>query len=150
MGAGSFGAGIGPAGSDPVTVSPAAVPPTTTDTPFFDPFALVYPFDSTGELETTHPVWQRVALALGIRRGALRSTPDVGIPLERLRLATDLTAQREADGAVRVALADLLSAGDIDLVAVSVDLPWRGKFYADIRNLREAGAEPVRLGVSVN
>jgi hypothetical protein len=148
-GAGSFGAGLGPAGSSPVpapTPREVLTPGTAAD---YDPFAGVYPYDTSGVVQTTHPVWQRCALILGIRRGALRSSPLVGIPLDRLKNCTEATAQREAENAVRVALKDLLDAKDILVTAVTIETPWLGKFYTDIRNLREETADPTRFAVSV-
>lgn len=140
MGAGSIAAGLGPAGVGLVTVSPPVPPPDVRGAALFDPETRSYLFGDNDALLTEHPIWQRAVIALTMRRGSLPSAPSVGIALDRLRRATNLTAQKEAEYAARVALADLIAEQSVELVAVRVVLPWDGLFIVDVRNLREAGA----------
>lgn len=147
MGAGSSSAGAVAAGLAELTVSSPRKVPDVSGAALFDPETRTYPFGDDDELEAEHPVWQRVALAVGLRRGSLPSTPNVGIAIERLKRATDQTAQKEAEYAARVALADLIDAGDVKLGAVTAVLPWAGLFYVDVQNLREPGSAARSLPV---
>ena len=102
-GIGWFPAGIGAAGHDPV-IPPGAprdvYPPAALQ---FDGQTRNYPLNETGFYEASHPVDQRVALALSISRGAIAAAPNIGNRLRTIRRVRAAVA--ETASALRAALA---------------------------------------------
>jgi len=144
MGAGSFGAGIGPAGFDPLVTTPpnrASLP----DAPFYDPSVRGYPFGDGGELSAVHPVDQYVALVASIPLGSVASSPEDGVDYDRIRLAQPAARQSTITDCVRYALRDGIARGDIlFLGAPIVDEDADSTTFAvDYVNLRLPG-QPAR------
>jgi hypothetical protein len=148
MGAGSTSAGSTPAGLDTVDASAVVVLPTLK-APLYDPAIRGFAVDAAGEYPIhVHPVIERAALLLGIRRGSSPSSPNVGLRLDRIRNASDEDVQNVAADEVRIALRPLLEAGDILIVAVEVqrDLGGsRASMVVTVANLREPGAPNVPI-----
>lgn len=112
MGAGSFGAGIGPAGFDPLVTTP---PNTATlpEAPAYDPATRSYPFGETGQLGDMHPVDQYVALAASIPLGSIAACPEDGVDYERIRRASAEARQSTITDCMRYALRDGIARGDL-------------------------------------
>jgi hypothetical protein len=86
-----------------------------------------------------HPVDARVVFALSVPKGALLSQPEFG--LDRAAFArggSPAQVRVRATDAVRVCLATLIDAGDIELTDVQVDASRRGTIGITVRyrNLR--------------
>lgn len=143
MGAGSFGAGIGPAGFDPLTETPPEIltlPPGVR----YDPGARTFPFGTDGGIEAAHPVDQYVALVCTIARGSLAACPDAGIDLDRIRKAPADTVQAVVTDEVHRALADGIARGDLLFTGAPIletgdELQWAVHYV----NLRLPG-QPAR------
>lgn len=146
MGAGSFGAGVGLAGHDPVETAEPVVIAAGLGAARFDPLTKTYPVADDGEVEQVDAVWQEVAHRLGIPLGALASTPDVGIDLERIRAATREQAQRTVEDVIAVALKPMIERGDVAVARVVLAQPWRGKWESWIVNLRDPRSKPRPFG----
>ncbi len=142
MGAGSYGAGLGLAGHDPVESSSAAatLPPRRGSK--FDPFTKTYVLTADGDVDQVEAVWEEIAHRLGIPLGALSFAKDVGIDVERIRNTTRERAQRTVEDVVAQALKPLVDAGDVSLERVLLAQPWAGKWEAWVRNLRDPSAPP--------
>jgi hypothetical protein len=142
MGAGSYAAGLGPAGHDPV---PDASNPQALQTGavFFDPRTKNAVLLSDGTFQATHPVDQAAALAISLVLGTVGSVPTAGSSLADIAYTgADLEAQ--VTNRVNLALAKLLDAKDIDRLAVSVERIEGGFVMSvDYHNLRIIG-RPVR------
>lgn len=147
-GAGAFDAGEGDAGWEVLTPG-VARSKTLVPAPKFDPLTRRYLIGDGGALIEEHPVLARARHLLGIRRRGIASAPTVGIPLARLRAARQDQVQREVEDAVRIALAPLVDAGDLEIVRVQIELPFRGRFYTDLRNLRAPNTKPVRIATNL-
>lgn len=136
MGAGSYEAGAGGAGEDPVAdpSTPRAV--TMPRAAKFDAASKAFPFDDDGRLQDAHPVDQEVALALWVVAGTLASAPELGHGLRSVRL--DSARKKAVEDAVRLALAALLSRGDIEVLGIESASPQRGALAVEVtyRNLR--------------
>lgn len=86
-----------------------------------------------------HPVDARVVYALSVPKGSLLSMPDFG--LDRAAFArggSPAQVKTRVLDAVRVCLAHLIDAGDIELTDVTVDASRRGVLGLTVRyrNLR--------------
>jgi hypothetical protein len=147
MGAGEFPAGAGLAGSDPVNPASASIfgrAPARALT--FDLLTRRFLFNSDGSATDTHPVDQKVVLALGVELGALLAAPTIG---NRLRARLSRVAPQKiaaiALDEVRVTLKRLLDANDIALLSVDVDGETvRGRVTIAIAyvNLRDPATNP--------
>lgn len=142
MGAGSTSAGSTPAGLDDVDSSAVVVLPTL-QAPLYDPAIRGFAFEAAGEYPIqVHPVIERAALLLGMRRGASPSNPNTGLRWEKIAAAPDEDVQNIATDEVRIALKPLLDAGDILIVAVEVERDLGGSrtsMVVTVSNLREPG-----------
>ncbi len=134
-GAGSFPAGTGPAGFDPVG-DPSAPGGAVPSALLVDPFTHDARALAGGQLAGAHPVDQAVALAFGVAYGTIGSVPGQGHTLGEIEWQSkDLEAQVESRA--RQALAALIQRGDVRLRSVvTTRLP--SGFFADINytNLR--------------
>lgn len=117
-GYGTSGAGIGPAGHDPVTTS-VAVERTLPLALHFDPSTGDATMLSTGRLQADHPVDAWMDLTFSVPRGTLRSSPLVG---HTLREIAYLTPKLDADVRDRVnsAVAARVKAGDLRIDSIRV------------------------------
>jgi hypothetical protein len=136
-GAGSFLAGVGLAGHAPIALPAAAIATSPAGAPKWDPLTKSYPLLANGSNDSTDGVWQEVAHRLGIPLGSLSSSPDIGIDVEAARNATPGNAQRTVEDVVNRALAPMIARGDVQVVRIRLALPWRGKWDAHIKNLRD-------------
>lgn len=144
-GAGSSPAGATPAGLDVVVQAPTQRAPA--------PAALRLDLGTRdfvvidGAYAELHPVDQEVLLALGIEKGKLASTPDVGNRIRRNRRVAPAILETVVRNDVRLDLAHLLDAGKIELLAVDVDTSVRGQTKVAItyRNLRLNPGAPARV-----
>lgn len=151
-GAGTFAAGVGSlAGSDPVAASsattialqkPAAV--------FYDPLTKQFPVRSDGTMVAIHPVDQAAAFALTIPVGAIKSCPTLGHTFANLPPRSDPRFQRAAEDAAKLALSDLIKAGDVSFGSVTPRAAAAGTANAGrlelvitYANLRTSQVQPV-------
>jgi hypothetical protein len=148
MGAGSTLAGSTPAGLDDVDSSAVVVLPTLK-APLYDPAIRGFAVDEAGEYPIhVHPVIERAALLIGMRRGSSPSNRNTGLNTRRIYDADDDSVQNVAADEVRIALRPLLEAGDIRIVAVEVQRDLGGSRTAmvvTVANLREPGAPNVPI-----
>ena len=92
MGAGSFPAGFGPTGLDPLPPPPRARDVTPPAALWFDGATQDFLLDrSTGLYVPLHPVDQRVALALLVNLGSLSGAPAVGAAFRSITRITPST-----------------------------------------------------------
>ena len=137
MALGSYACGIGPCGMDP-PLAIDRISPTLPPAPKYDPALHAHPLNANGELVAVHPVDQAVALALHIPLGSIQSAPGTGIDYAKLKRASRLALQQTVNDVVQVALATLISEGDIKLIGSPLIPGSGGKpfFYVDYVNLR--------------
>jgi hypothetical protein len=138
MPAGSFGAGVGPAGYDPSAASPASdVVPTRALR--YDLATRTFVEDGAGGFVSSDPIDQKVALLLGTEQGTVASVPALG---QRYRERVNGVDPRQIAAIVvdetRIVLADLIAAGDIELLDVQTDASVRTRVLIAVtyRNLR--------------
>jgi len=144
-GAGTEDAGIGDAGFDSLVTTPAT-PISVPDAIQFDPQYKVFPFASDGQLASMHPVDQAAVLALR-PKGSIRSAPDQGIDIARIKTAPRSALQATITDEVQLAWATLIARGDILFLGAPLHPEANGRpiFYADYQNLRLPGAPARRL-----
>jgi hypothetical protein len=137
LGLGWFPAGIGPAGYDPV-VPPDAPrnvrPPAALR---LDGASRDYVLDDDGFYAESHPVDQKVGLALLVSRGAIAVVPELGNKLRTIRRVSRTVAETLTRQHIREALADLISAKSIEIESIVVDTAVAGRllFSVAYRNL---------------
>lgn len=137
LGLGWFPAGIGPAGYDPV-VPPDAPrnvrPPAALR---LDGASRDYVLDADGFYAESHPVDQKVGLALLVSRGAIAAVPDLGNRLRTIRRVSAAVAETLARQHIREALADLISGKSIEIESIVIDTAVAGRllFSVAYRNL---------------
>jgi len=127
MGAGNFDAGAGDAGHDPVEDPSPAPGRRPAGAIMYDGAAAGWVLDAQGHYRTVHEVDQRVALALVVREGDLASVPGTGSRLRRLGRLSPTRLVTAAQDAVRVALAPMLAAQEIEILSIGATAPSRGK-----------------------
>lgn len=144
MGIGSFPAGMGPAGGDPIP-DPSA--------PIFKPPIQAAKFDigtktqvqaSNGTLVSVHPVDQEVNLRLGIEEKQIASAVTVGHRIRQITRSGGPDVQSRVIDAVNIALADPLARKDIKILGVDVDAKTvRGRIVVAVNylNLRTQKAQ---------
>lgn len=152
MGAGSYRAGIGPAGASPIT-SNLSLPNQGQRAALFDPLSKTFPLGDDGKHVDIHPVDQAMAMALCIPAGALKSAPKTGHTLREIPRAEGDTVHREAEDRVRRATAGIVARGDVALLKISVasdPLP-NGRLLVDVsyRNLRLSRTDPQTVRAAV-
>lgn len=145
-GAGSFGAGMGPAGFDPVAdpTAPRRVTPPRAILLQLNDFD--FPLDSNGRYQDIHPTDQWVALQVGIVLGTVGTSPTAGSALRSITHVGAPSTQREAQDAIRRALADKVNAGSIKIDSIEYEAKQFGGFKIALRyeNL-DAQAEKARV-----
>lgn len=120
MGAGSFPAGLGLCGLDPL---PNPVPPRSVTFPValqYDGQSKDFLLDANGEYLSIHPVDQAVALALILGLGTISSAPSAGAAFRQIKRITN-TTPKQAEDMVRAALRDLVNAKKISIVTINVE-----------------------------
>jgi hypothetical protein len=140
MPAGSYGAGSGGAGFDPLFVSDSTLGAPTRALRY-DLATRRFVEDGAGGFVDIHPVDQKVALLLGTEQGSLPSVATMG---QRYRARVNGIDPRLIPAVVldetRVTLAALLTAQDIELLDVKTDAAsFRGRVVIAVtyRNLRD-------------
>jgi len=136
-GAGSFPAGMGPAGADPVQSSPPRAP-INLGAMRYEGSTRGWVQDSTGQYVKLHPVEQAVALSMCTRKGSLKSNPRVGNTLFEIEYLGGDDLAKDVEDRVRNAypLSVLVAAGDVEIVRIEHD-ETNGLFVAlYFRNLR--------------
>jgi len=128
MGAGAYGAGVGPAGHDPVA---AATAPRDVSYPVgikYDASSKSFPLDSDGLVEAEHPVDQMMAIGLCFRKGSIQGAAEVGNTFEEItnlgaaNLALDIQDRIEKS----VPIAGLLAAGDVVILSIDHEVIRHG------------------------
>ena len=127
MGAGDSLAGAAPAGHDPVPEPSAPAVPRGPGAIWYDGAARDWLLDGRGNYTTLHYVDQKVALALLVNQGDIAALPDFGSRLKKLSRSSPARLPALAEDAVRQSLAEMLTAGEIELVRIDVQTPARGK-----------------------
>lgn len=146
MGAGSYAAGLGPAGYDPVA-APSTRTADAVAIPLYDPKIKGYPYAPEGDdglcqLVDVHPVMQEVSLALGLGKGTIKSLPGLGINIKRIRNTRSADIPEVVRDEVNRALESLIAAKDILLREVRSEAKnGRVGFEADVVNLRDPRSE---------
>lgn len=143
MGAGTFPAGFGLAGLDPVQ-PPGASPPVGltpiqnyqqalgVSTPLvlaYNPQVLGFVQNADGTLQGVHPIDQQVALALFIEYGSIASAPTVGSKFRALLSRVDpKRAKAIASGEVGRCLGRLIAQNAIVVLNVLLDQSVPGRW----------------------
>jgi hypothetical protein len=129
VGAGSFPAGFGPAGVDPVVASEPSGP--------FTPPAAIYIDLGTadakvvaGVWQSMHPVDQAVQLSFGVRRGTIRSAPNVGHEFDKIRVIGNVRFEGDVRAAARDAFpfSKLVDNGSITHLDTMIQRGKTGEF----------------------
>lgn len=149
-GAGAYGAGIGPAGFDPIadpTAPRAVVAPAAI---LFQLNGRDFPLDANGLHTSIHPVDQVVAIAVGVSLGMIGTSPSAGNRLRRITHVGAPSTRRAVVDAIRLALADKVSAGDISIDGIDYEAKAFGGFKVALRykNLRAAADRARSLSVA--
>jgi hypothetical protein len=121
-GVGSFAAGSGPAGFDPILKRPAA-PPVALGAIRYEGRTRGWVQDESGQYVKLHPVEQAVALAMCTRKGSLKSAPRVGNTLFEIEYLGSPDLGADVEDRVRNAfpLSDLVRSGDVEIVKIEHD-----------------------------
>lgn len=141
-GAGSYIAGFDRAAYEQVT--PGQPGKSPENPPAYDPRTRAIPIGTNGVLSSAHWVDASMAYCLTNFRGTIPGNPEIGLRRERLRRATQLTAQSIVEDEVAGAIAHLLERRAVDLLLVAA--VWRvGKLGFLVRYInRLAPASDVR------
>ena len=145
-GAGSFAAGMGPAGFDPVAdpTPPRAVTPPRALLFQLDGFD--FPLDAAGLYQSIHPTDQWVALQVGLIFGTVGTSPTAGSRLRSITHVGAPSTQREAQDAIRIALADKVNTGSIRINGIDYEsTPFGGFKVALLYDNLDAQAEKARV-----
>lgn len=144
-GAGSYGAGVGPAGIDPAQTPSTVSRDTQALALFWDPEISDFRVLDDGLLWTIHEVDQQTILALTIPLGSIPSSPETGSRFHLLLLDKNIQAacEREASYALR----RLIDAGDVKIVSVKQEIfnrsgLWVRVDYANLRLRDTTGRRP--------
>lgn len=140
MPAGSYAAGSGFAGADPVAAwsDPPKVIQTSNAALWDLSTRTVSRDEATGLVKRIHWVDQAVALALGVPLGSLPSSPNLGHRLRLIKRAAGPQLEAQVVDAVNLALADLLERRDISLISIVVNTTTRSQIVVAVSyvNLR--------------
>lgn len=151
MGAGSFAAGLGLAGLDPL---PPQNQPRNVSPPaalYFDGASKGFPLDSNGHYLSIHPVDQAVALALLVKLGSLASAPEMGAAFASITKILPSTVAT-ATGYANTALQTFVTNQQIKIldIAVTTGSP-KGSFSVTVTyiNLILHPVSPIPTAVQV-
>lgn len=140
---GAFPLGIGPAGHDPVADAAERAADQGPLGVFFDARTRDAKLRTDGTFEATHPVDQRVVVALTIANGGVKSAPTAGQSFTAIKYLGP-TLEAEVKDAIRLALKAIVDARDINVIGIRVERVEGGfVFEIDYQNLRLTGS-PVR------
>jgi hypothetical protein len=132
LGMGWFPAGIGPAGYDPVVPpdGPRNVRPPAALR--LDGLARDYVLDDDGFYAESHPVDQKVGLALLVSRGAIAAVPGIGNKLRTIRRVSVAVAETLTRQHINEALSDLIRGKSIDIESIVVDTAVAGRLLFSV------------------
>lgn len=121
-GAGDFPAGSGPAGSDPIITSPAA-PTLTPGAIRYEGRTRGWVMGDDGQYVKVHPIEQAVALSMCVRKGSLKSAPNVGNTLFEIEYLGTPELGADIEDRVRNSfpLSQLVANGDVEIVRIEHD-----------------------------
>lgn len=146
MSAGFSSAGYVPAGFGYGEAPESAPPGTPPHALYLDPRTMDFPADEEGRYLSVHPVDQQVELRLLVQRGSVRGAPTLGSTLRDIRIGTRAAMTAEASAVVAAALADLVSAGKVQVLSVvafasaanraRVEVQYRNLLLPDARDNR--------------
>ena len=121
--------GVGPFGEDPVQTSDPAVQNTPPASIYLDLGTQDARVEG-GLWASMHPVDQAVQLSFGVRRGTLRSAPNVGHELNEIRVLGNARFEGDVRAAARDAFpfARLVDDGSITHLATEVQRGKAGEF----------------------
>ncbi len=124
-GAGTSGAGFGPAGFEPLPTSGSVVSSAPAAL-LFDPNTRDFRKGADGRFVAVHPVDQEVALALGLVERDVGSASSLGNRLRRIARAGGPSLQAGVEDIVRLALKRLTDRDAITVREIVVQSPTRG------------------------
>ena len=134
MTAGLYPCGYGPCGLDPLPTASTARSVTAPVALMFDGETRDFPLNaSTGRYYGVTSVAQKVELALLTQFGKTPAVPTMGLDLSKVVPVAGDKLQADVDAAVRLALAPMLTNGDIALLEVTGTSPNRGRIRAYVR-----------------
>jgi hypothetical protein len=137
MSTGFYPAGLGPAGFDAPADPSARDITRATLMPLFDVETRSVKLDENGNVLGVHPVDHEVSVQLGIALRSLPSSVSVGVDTSRARRVRRDNVNDVVEDMVRVALARLLRAKDIELVSVRAEFGvGRVAYEVEYKNLR--------------
>lgn len=123
MGLGDFPCGDFPAGDDPTPARAAQRTVSPTVAALFDPSVKDFPLGANGQYLAIDPVDQRVALALTVVEETLAGNPEIGSGLRKIKYLDPKKINAAVTDTVKVALVSELSAKNIALVSIDIDMP---------------------------
>lgn len=133
---GASGVGIGPSGHDYVATPTDPVAKTAPLGLHYQPATRDAEMLDDGRLAADHPVDAWMDLALSIRRGSLKSSPDVGHTLHEIEYL-DSTLEANVRSRVAAACASRVAAGDVRIDRVQAQRAGTGYVaLIDYTNLR--------------
>jgi hypothetical protein len=121
-GAGTFPAGSGPAGFDPILRS-APRKPVAQGAIRYEGKTRGWVRADDGQYVKLHPIEQAVALSMCTRKGTLRSAPKVGNTLFEIEYLGSPDIGADVEDRVRNAfpLSSLVAAGDVEIIKIDHD-----------------------------
>lgn len=146
MGFGSSPLGATPAGVD-VVVESTARDATTPLALVFDGPTLNFKLDSKGRYEAAHPIDTKVFHRLRIRGLSIRSAPATGNEVANRSYIDPLRIEAEVRDDVRLALEDMVDAGEIEDRGIELDTSVQSRISYIYRyvNLQTGKTESVPL-----
>lgn len=149
MGAGSYPAGLGPAGLDPLpdaTVPREGLPPVAL---LFDGATKDFPLDADGFYRSVGIGAQKVELALIRVFGKMPIAANEGLDLTGVVPAPGEKLSMDGENRVRAALAQPLAAGEIEILSITTTSPVRGgiKIVVQFKDLTDPLPTPQTLTV---
>jgi hypothetical protein len=144
-GVGSFGAGEGGAGHDPLDELEARPVQTPVKALYFDPYDRIYLRNPDLTMVEGSPVIHRAA-HLMLPLGSIPAVATSGFDVEAVRRATPDARARVLEDAVRRMWKVLVDEGVLGIETIVMDPsdPWNGLWYADVIDLTTK--TPARLG----
>ncbi len=120
LGAAALGLDLGSTTAERIAVTPVALE--------FDGLTLDFPpLDANGRFISAHPVDTKVFHRLRIVSGSMRSAPATGNDIGNQAYIDPLTIEAQVRDQVRLALEDMVAAGDITDRGLELDLSVRGR-----------------------
>jgi hypothetical protein len=138
MATGSYPAGIGPAGSDPVAVLSRRSAAGAPDAERYDGMRRDFTLHADGQIEGSTTVEQGVLLSLCVRRGQIAHAPKIGNDLRGVRPSTREREASEIRTAIRQStpLDRMLEDREVEILSIAHDFGGgRLSFHVEWRDL---------------